>query len=85
MSWRQTTAAGEGAASRAINVDVSEAPLREICTKHKLDISAIEPLASGGTRVVMRTIEDADRIRSLYKRQVLDGTVERVRWISNSQ
>lgn len=73
----------ETSSSRAVNVDASEADVRAICTKHKVEISAIETLLSGGTRVVMVNSEGADRIRASFKTRILTGEVKRTRWVAN--
>ncbi len=85
MSWRQSASAtGTGTqASRAMNIDASEADVRALCAKHDLGISAIEPLVSGGTRVVMVSLAAADRVRTAFARKLLTGPVQRTRWVAN--
>ncbi len=68
------------APSRAINVALSEAEVTAACTKHRAAISAMEPLMSGGTRVVLNNITDADRVRAVFGKKVIEGTVKRARW-----
>ena len=63
-----------------MNLTADEATVRSLCAKHDLAISAIETLQSGGVRLVMLNLADADRVRALFKRQLIDGSVERVRW-----
>lgn len=64
--------------SRAINIAVDVAALTEICAKHSIAISVIEPLDSGGSRIVLRTMQDADALRAKLKNgQVIDGSVTR--------
>lgn len=85
MSWRQSTSAlrDEVATTRAVNVGVSVAEIRSACEKDGMIISAIEALLSGGTRVVMTNLADADRVRAMFKPKLLDGEVRRTRWVAN--
>lgn len=48
-----------------------------MCVKHGIDISVIEPLQSGGTRVVLRTSDGAADLRRRMGKQLLDGPVVR--------
>lgn len=63
--------------SRAINIDATPQVVTDQCNKHKLAISAIEPLVSGGTRVVLRTADGAATLRRQMKGQVIEGSVTR--------
>lgn len=63
--------------SRAINVKATEANVRALCLKHKAPISAIETLASGGTRVVLTSGDAAATMVQVFGRKVMSGTVER--------
>lgn len=67
--------------SRAINVSLTEAQVVAACAKHGAAISAIESLMSGGTRVVLQNIDDADRVRSVFAKKVISGNVVRARWV----
>lgn len=64
--------------SRAINLDAGEAHVLDTCAKHKAAISAIEPLQSGGTRVVFKNADDAVVIAKAYGSKVLTGPVRRI-------
>jgi len=68
------------ALSRAINVGMAEPKVTAACAKHGAAVSAIEPLASGGTRVVLKNIIDADRMRTVFGNKVIKGLVTRARW-----
>lgn len=68
------------ALSRAINVDLAEPKVTASCAKHGAAISAIEALTSGGTRVVLKNITDADRMRMVFGAKVMQGVVTRARW-----
>lgn len=63
--------------SRALNVDASVADVTTMCGKHAAGISVIEPLRSGGTRVVLLNAHDAAVIARAYGSKVLKGVVER--------
>ena len=82
MTWRQSTSAIDNAdrPSRAVNVDASEANVKAFCAKHNVEISAIEPLLSGGTRVVMVNGDGAAVIRTGFKSKLLTANVKRTPW-----
>lgn len=64
--------------SRAINLDATQAHVTDMCAKHDALISVIEPLESGGTRVVLLNAHDAAVITRAYGNKVLTGTVRRM-------
>ena len=63
--------------SRAINLNASESDVRAACTSANIGISVIEPLPTGGTRVVCITGEGASTLRRSMKKKVIEGRVER--------
>lgn len=63
--------------SRAINLDAPVQSVETACAKHGIEISAIEPLQSGGTRVVLRTSDGAADLRRRMGGKVLEGPVVR--------
>ena len=63
--------------SRAINVNATKPEVEALCLKHKAPISAIETLASGGTRVVLTNSDAAATMVRVFGRKVLSGPVER--------
>jgi hypothetical protein len=63
--------------SRAVNLDATVPVVTALCAKHSIGISSIEPLDSGGTRVVLLTADGAGEIRRLMKKQVLEGPIVR--------
>ena len=63
--------------SRAINVNATETEVAKLCKKHGAIVSAIETLASGGTRVVLMNGEAAETMKKAFGRKVLTGTVQR--------
>lgn len=63
--------------SRAININETEASITETCKQLSITISAIEPLLSGGTRVVCASSDGALALRRKLKSKLLDGPVRR--------
>lgn len=74
---------GEERPSRALNIAVKVETVVEECTKKNRDISAIEPLPGGGTRVVMRTVEDAASLRRRFAKSLIKEPVERTAYASH--
>lgn len=63
--------------SRALNLDASQDHVLATCLKNKADITHIETLVSGGTRVVLRTGDDAAAIGRAYKGKVINSAIVR--------
>ena len=63
--------------SRAINLSAAPDVVTDLCAKNAIPISSIEPLESGGTRVVLLTSDGAETIRRKMKAQILLGPVVR--------
>ncbi len=63
--------------SRAVFINDSVEAVTEFCGKNAIGISVIEPLQSGGTRVVMNNSGDAETLRRRMKSKVIDGPVVR--------
>lgn len=66
--------------SRAINLRMAEADVRERCHESGVSISAIEPLKSGGTHLVCKTSAGADEIRLRLMNHIIHGAVQRYRF-----
>ncbi len=64
--------------SRALNLDATLTHVTDMCAKHAAGISVIEPLLSGGTRVVLLNAHDAAVISRAYGNKVLTGAVTRM-------
>jgi hypothetical protein len=64
--------------SRAINVDATVAHVTDMCAKHSAPISVIEPLLSGGTRVVLLNAHDTAVVTRAYGAKVMSGPVTRI-------
>jgi hypothetical protein len=63
--------------SRALNLDASQDDVLATCARKNAAITQIETLASGGTRVVLRSADDAATIGRMYKGKVITGPVQR--------
>jgi hypothetical protein len=63
--------------SRAINIDATIEAITKTCAAHKIGVSAIEPLKSGGTRVVLLSSDGAAELRRRMKTKIMDGPVVR--------
>lgn len=63
--------------SRALFVKANEAKLVAMCAELNVGISVIEPLPSGGTRIVLNNSDDAATLSRRLKGAVMDGPVAR--------
>ena len=63
--------------SRAVNLRMTEAEVRDRCRESGVSISTMEPLRSGGTHLVCKTSEGADEIRLKLMNHVIHGAVQR--------
>lgn len=63
--------------SRAINVTMSVADIEKLCAKHSFRVSTVEPLASGGSRIVLLDGREAEQLRDILKNKVISGGVTR--------
>ncbi|MCW4461309.1 hypothetical protein OK349_06290 [Sphingomonas sp. BT-65] len=63
--------------SRALNINATQEHVVAACAKHKIPISAIETLQSGGTRVVMNNADDTARVAKAYGSKVIKGVATR--------
>lgn len=66
--------------SRAMNVNLTEDKVKAACKAAGISISAIEPLQSGGTRLVCTRPEEADQMRTKFHRHLIAGAVSRERF-----
>lgn len=63
--------------SRAVNINAVPQAVTDICTQYNYAISVIEPLQSGGTRVVLLNGNDAANLRRRMASQLIEGPVVR--------
>lgn len=66
--------------SRAMNLALPESEVKQICLSQGVSISAIEPLQSGGTRLVCTTAAGAEEMRLRLRGHIIDGAVTRHRF-----
>jgi len=65
--------------SRCINLQLSEAEVRKHCTQRDIGVSVIEPLTSGGVRLVCTSGDGAEQIRRGLKTKIIAGEIIRTR------
>jgi hypothetical protein len=65
--------------SRCINLQLSEAEARRHCTKTGVGVSVVEPLTSGGVRLVCMSSDGAAQIRRDLKSKIINGEIIRTR------
>lgn len=63
--------------SRALNLSIEMAETTSLCEKHGIRISTIEPLDSGGTRIVLMSSEGAVKLTRIAKAHLINGPVTR--------
>lgn len=66
--------------SRAMNLALPEAEVKRLCQEQGVSISAIEPLRSGGKRLICTTGVGAEEMRLRLRGHVIDGEVTRHRF-----
>lgn len=65
--------------SRCINLQLSETDVRKHCTKSGVGVSVVEPLTSGGVRLVCMSSNGAEQIRRDLKSKIITGETIRTR------
>jgi hypothetical protein len=68
----------ETSLSRALNINATHDHVTATCGKRNIRITAIETLASGGTRLVTSNSVDSAAIAKAYGSNVIVGTVRRM-------
>ena len=63
-----------------MNLARPEAEVKQICLSQGVSISAIEPLPSGGTRLICTTPAGAEEMRLRLHGHIIDGAVTRHRF-----
>lgn len=63
--------------SRVIHIDQSPSAIEALCAKHMFRMSTVEPLLSGGSRVVLLDPRDAEALRVIMKHKLILGEVKR--------
>lgn len=65
--------------TRCVNLQLSEADVLKHCAKLEVGVSVIEPLTSGGVRLVCMSSDGAERVRRDLKSKVIAGEIVRTR------
>jgi hypothetical protein len=63
--------------SRVVNVKATVEAVSSLCDKHGIAISTIEPLESGGTRVVLKSAEGTREFRRRMSSEAFEGPTTR--------
>lgn len=63
--------------SRTLHIKAKEADILKTCARQGREITAIETLTSGGTRVVLKSGADAEALAKTYSSRLLRGPVQR--------
>ncbi|NIJ36203.1 hypothetical protein FHR22_000852 [Sphingopyxis panaciterrae] len=63
-----------------MNLALPESEVRRLCLSQGVGISVVEPLPSGGTRLVCTTGIGADEMRLRLRGHLIDGAVTRHRF-----
>ena len=63
--------------SRAVHVQAAADHISQTCLKLGAKITAIEPLLSGGTRVVLSNAAQCAAVARAYPKQLIEGAVRR--------
>lgn len=63
--------------SRVLNIDLPQADVERLCAKHRVSISAIEPLPGGGTHLVCVRPEETEQMRQVFSKKLIAGIVRR--------
>ena len=63
--------------SRAMNLNLPEADVLQLCVETGIEVSAIETLPSGGTHLVCKTSEGAEAARLQFAASMIEGNVKR--------
>lgn len=66
--------------SRAMNLALPEEEVRRLCLEQGVSISAMEPLQSGGTRLVCTSSSGAEEMRLRLRGHLIEGDVNRFRF-----
>jgi len=60
-----------------VNIDATPDVVTSLCEKLGIAISVIEPLQSGGTRVILNNMVDTEKVRREMKTKLLTGPTVR--------
>lgn len=63
--------------SRVLSIQATEAELAAMCVKLGIGVSVIEPLLSGGTRIVLDNAEGTANLRRAMAKQIIETPTKR--------
>lgn len=63
--------------SRVLNIRATEEELTALCAKLEIGVSVLEPLLSGGTRIVLSSAEGVAILRRAAAKQIIDTPTKR--------
>ena len=66
--------------SRVLLLNLSQSAVMDQCANKNIGVSAIEPLASGGVRMVCISVDGAEEARRVFKSKILKGEVTRTKY-----
>ena len=66
--------------NRVLFLDLSQTAVIDQCATKKIGVSAIEPLASGGVRMVCMSVDGAEQARKVFKSKMIKGDVTRTKF-----
>lgn len=64
---------------RVLFINLSEAAVLDQCKAKDVRVSAIETLASGGVRMVCKSVDGSETARKIFKSKMLTGEITRTR------
>lgn len=63
--------------SRVLHVDDTEIRIREACRRNDIETTAMEPLKSGGMRLVFKSADATAIMKRVFAKQLVSGEVQR--------
>ena len=66
--------------SRVLCLTLSQSAVMDQGANKNIGVSAIEPLASGGVRMVCMSVDGAEEARRVFKSKILKGEVTRTKY-----
>lgn len=64
---------------RVLFINLSETAVLDQCKAKDIGVSAIETLASGGVRMVCKSVDGSETARKVFKSKMLTGEITRTR------
>lgn len=64
--------------SRSLNVTATLVEVLATCEEHNAPVSTAEELRSGGTRLVLKSVDDVGPITAIFGAKIIKGPVTRM-------